>query len=237
MSDELDKIAERGRERERKAKAAQDDAQALQKKKDAREREQYVWESLSRWSLLTGDMWLMNSFWMLFVPGFAGTILLLVKLNVSNTVGNILVPGHGRLYFPWPVFLVATAIIKLAPRFCRRAVERERAFIASLPFAVKQYEDCLGDYHRRNESEVTLILEFAGDRPEHALLVDVLKADGGEWKSRGDKLVRQNGPQSFFREDDNRKVVRWFHKLVREQLLPLHAKYPLRSVTLGNNER
>ena len=229
----LDELAAKGKANDRRAIDAEAREKAEKVAKDVLERDRNRWRALSRWGLLTGELWWLNAFWLLFCPLTVACILIMVKLDVSDTVAHIIMPGSGRLYLPLPVIVVMFIAIKYAKVAVRRAVERERRWLDSLPFKVTGYLECLGSYYRDNESEITLKFEFASGHGPRELRA-ILASDGGTWEVRDGRAKRDPGPSTSFKEDHNVKVVRWFHKLVAKQLMPLHAECPILAIDMTN---
>ncbi len=96
------------------------------------------------------------------------------------------------------------------------------------------YIECLSCSHGDNEEpDAPLTFDF-GPAPAPAGLSDVLASDGGTWKAHATTFTCDPGPRTSFKEVHNRKVVRWFHALVKQQLMPIHAKHPFLALRVGN---
>ena len=233
--DDLEALKARGRIEAQKKAEVHAQIEAREAKERERRRIGNRDYALTLWGLFTGDMRWFYAFVLFGVPLAVINIVGLVYLKVPEIVFMLLVPGHGRLFLPIPALLLTLfLLLYVAPRMCRRALERERAWIASLPFVVTGYEKCLGDSYSDNQSLVSLHCVFV-DRVAPGL-AEILAADGGTWTVNHGKATRKDGIRSEWREDNNRKVVRWFHKLVQEQLLPVHARFPIKSVRLANRD-
>jgi hypothetical protein len=227
MADELDELAAKGRASDARNAAAQRRAEAVKAHERADKEEIERWRAVTWWAMLTSATKWTAALFLVFGPMFLATILVMSHFETPATVAFFVLPVA-------PV--VGTALVMLAaPAMCRRAVAREARWAASLPFAVTGYLDCLGSYYDHNERCMYLAFAFEGEPP--AALRDILAADGGTWTVEAALATRDPGLTTRFKEDHNRKVVRWFRTLVRQQLLPLHAKYPFREVEVSNYDR
>lgn len=233
---DLDELAARGKASEDATQAEAVLAEARRAKEQQLERHRQRWRALSAWGLFTGgyESSFAPVFFLLFAPLTVANILILVKLRVSDTVAMIVMPGHGRLYLPIPAVLLMIGTIVYARRAVRRAVVREAAMLASLPFEVTGFLECLGSYYRDNQSNIDLDFDFEGEPPRQ--LREILASDGGTWTVNGSHARRDPGPSTGWKTDNNTYVVRWFHHLIQKQLLPLHATYRFRSIRVTNGE-
>lgn len=121
-------------------------------------------------------------------------------------------------------------------------VDGERAWLAALPFRVEKYEDLFNEsiaVHRW-----ALRFEFAGARPEEALLTNLFanldtSASIGTVRITPDRrdlyvelpmsdALRRSGSRSW-------EIRLLFHRAVDEVLVPLHREYPLALVECGED--
>lgn len=230
MADELEEAAAKGRAE----RAVADEKLARYRARSAEaervEADRRYWASVSRWGIFRvsgmGFYYLFLLFLFLLAPL---NIMILVWLRPPEWLFHVLVPGRGRLYLPIPAALIAIAIWYYAAFACRRAVARERAFIASLPFAVTGWEERLGVYPSRGK-DLAFTLAFVDKAPGAELVRDVLSSDGGKWEfdeAKG-RAVRGRIETFWARSTNhNRPEVRWFHALAGNQLRALHARFPI----------
>jgi hypothetical protein len=186
-------------------------------KEQAEAEEAERWQALARW-------------WMTLLRALAPTWLACCVVAWFLREYGWMLPLLLMLIVGLPLALILTPVIG------RRAVAREARWMGSLPFAVTGYLECLGSDHRENERCIHLAFTFR-TAPARGVLHDLLATDGGTWSARRSWATREPGPRAAIKEKHNRKVVRWFHAFVRDQLLPLHAKYPFQAVAVGNDGR
>jgi hypothetical protein len=205
------------------------DERAAKERAEAEERER--WRAFLPW-------------WRPVEVGLYWIMMLCVVANMVSGARALLV-GGGRMLqaHTEPVLLlllfvplVGLGAVRLVVRVMgRRAVAREARWLASLPFVVIGYLECLGSYARENERCIYLAFAFDGKPPK--MLHDLLKADGGSWSVRKSLATREPGPTLVADENNNRRLVRWFHGLVRDQLISLHGNYPFRKIAVSNDTR
>ena len=180
MADELEEAAAKGRAERAAADAERARAQARSDEDERVEAERRYWASVSRWGIFRVSgmgFYYLFMLW-LFVLGPLN-IFIFLWLRPPEWIFHVLVPGRGRLYLPIPATLVAIAIWYVAGFMCRRAVARERAFLASLPFAVTGWEERLGVYPSKTGHDLAFIIGFVDATPGAELVRDVLSSDGG----------------------------------------------------------
>jgi hypothetical protein len=227
MADELDELAAKGRASDARKASAKRGAQERKTKEQREDEEVERWRALTWWAMFTSATKWIAALFLVVAPLLVGSVFVMLHFHLPDATAKV--------FLPIPPVVGTALVLLLAPVMCRRAVAREARWAASLPFAVTGYLDCLGSYYGENERCMYLAFAFAGEPP--AALRDILAADGGEWTVAGTLATRDRGPKTTFREDHNRKVVRWFHALVRHQLMPLHAKHPFQVLTVSNYER
>jgi hypothetical protein len=224
MADELEDLAAKGRASDAKREAEQRIYVERKDKERAEDADLQRFRALSWWAMFVSYTKWIAALFLVIAPLLVASVLTMIHFNMPDTTAKI--------FLPIPV-VVGTLLVMLYARFAvRRAVRREGRWAASLPFAVTGYLECLGSDYGDNERAMYLTFQFDGELP--AALRDILASDGGDWKVSGGVAARDPGPRTAFREDHNRKVVRWFHKFVAHQLLPLHGKYPFRAVRVDN---
>lgn len=182
------------------------------------ERRRNLDAAVTIWAAFVGEM------------GLYYTALLAIP---SVLVGAALTFIHVPPYVAYAMLVVVPLAVAIYARIAvPRARVREQRWLASLPFRVSGYERCLGDYYRDNESSMTLTFMFAGAPPAGDRLREILAADGVPWKVDGSTAKRDTGPGYG---GDNRAVRRWFHRLVEQQLLPLHNVHPISMLDVSNS--
>jgi len=233
MDDELDKAAAEGRAKREEAAARKARYEARRDEAERVELERRFWASVSRWGIFRvsgmGFYYLMM-FWLFVLAPL--NIIALVYLRPPEWLFHVLVPGRGRLYLPIPATIIAIGMWYFAGWMSRRGVARERAWVASLPYAVTGYEERLGVYPSRGK-DLAFTLRFVGESPAPDVIRDVLSTDGGTWtfdEAKG--LASRDRIDTTFKRstDHNRYEVRWFHALAALQLRKLHERFPIASL-------
>lgn len=235
MDDDLDKAAAEGRAKREAAAAEKARDQARRDEAERFESERRFWASVSRWGIFRvsgmGFYYLLLFYLFVLVPL---NIVILVWLRPPDWLFHLLVPGRGRLYLPIIATLVAIGMWYVAGAMCRRGVVRERAWVASLPFAVSGYEERLGVYPSSAGKDLAFTLRFTGDAPAADVIRDVLSSDGGTWKlDEATGLATRGRLETRWArsKDHNRPEVCWFHALAQAQLRTLHARHPIARIT------
>lgn len=230
MSDELERLAERGRriakkEREQQARSAEQSAGAAGSEIARRVRASV--SSYARWG-----------FWVLGVLlAFPVFVLLPPFLPPSWTIPDASDGDPATLATLLAACVPGLALFALRPWIGDRAVARERAWARALPFALDGYPDALGS--STTEGTFTLRLVFAdedfaqdGERsPDRELLADAFRAVGGRLDVEQNGALRMQTSFDFGESSvlTNAHVRAWVRRAI-PCLLAIHARHPLERV-------
>ena len=224
----FDALVQRGRSQRQRREAQQVHDQIKLDDKRARdnqyERLQITWYSCSVAGVFTCPMGLYYlMLFSLFVIGPASAALF-----------YLIRPA--QIYLFLPALAVGAVVVVVWSRIAvRRALDNERGWLSALPFRVSGYEECLGDRPKDNHNRLVLRFEFEGAVPSSEVLVDLLSSDGGAWKVQHHVATRDPGVDAGYKNyEHNRRLRAWFHRLVTDQLTPLHQAHRFRAVELDN---
>jgi hypothetical protein len=188
------------------------------------ERLQLTWYSCSIAGVFTCPMgWYYLMLFCLFAVGPASAIVMYLV-------------APSLIYLFLPALAVGAIVVYVWSRTAvRRGLERERSWISALPFRLTGYEECLGDLPTHNSRRLALAFDFEAGVPTREVLLDLLSGDGGSWKIDHGVATRDPGVNQGYRNHEHNRALRaWFHRLVDQQLRPLHEAYRVRAIQIDN---
>jgi hypothetical protein len=153
--------------------------------------------------------------------GVLGTILWGLAWGFLGDALGFKPEGPAMLLLFVPVF-VAGLLALTALSLRRRAVDRERRWLAGLPFAVDGYESTLCNGYKA--AKLTFSVRHEHQLPASSLLLDLTCAVWPRAKQQ-DGTIGVNVSWSDSDYWGGRSLRRAFHRLVDRVLLPLHAKH------------
>jgi hypothetical protein len=116
----------------------------------------------------------------------------------------------------------------------QRVVDRERAFLASLPFGVDGYFEAIG-VSPSSSCTLVVLLHFRDDAIDENTARDVGGAIDAELAAVTGDAVSFKGPDLDCSvndgDDTNGPVLAYMRRALREVALPIHAANPLRQVS------
>lgn len=201
------------REAERIAQEHAEKQEAARVAKDAQRHERLM--SFTTWSSLS--WWMHLLWWAMFLPFLPMFLVLIVGMRAWLLYGSLAASAA----------LVIAALLGTA--WARR---QDIAFRAALPFAILGYEALLGTRAR----SVRCDLEFQGARPPPEMFADLLRSlraptELVESSDTGLRIEAEALDYSLL-DEHCRWVPPWFLAFTKQVLLPVHAVYPIRSLTL-----
>lgn len=221
-ADDLERLAEAGRARKKAQAEAQDASKTSEENEKRRERQWVLWGSVSayaRWG------------WVLATIGLGALVAWITSriLPASWFVEGSGEDGSmGGLVVTMSLFLGLPPARALRGFFGRRAVTREGAWAASLPFQLDGYLRTLEG--TANDGTLTLRLGYAGGSPpDPGFIAEVLLGAGFTATDAHRATI------TFSYEDSvstNHHVARCIHE-VMPALLALHGKWPLSRVSVS----
>lgn len=220
-SDELEKLAAEGRAK--KAMAAARERGAKDEEARAR-RQEYEDVLLSSLSAYTRWGWVVAA-----LPLGAALAFLTAKLLPASAFPTSDEEADWGVPLTMFVFFLAFAITRPLRRvFGRRAVAREQAWLASLPFKLDNYLQTLEG--RASDGELTLTLNYEDSTPKDLEFVsDVFRASGAK-VAQNDREHRVSTRWDWESSaSTNHHVVEWIHQ-VMPTVIALHAKWRLKRV-------
>lgn len=215
----LAKLADAGRVRREAAAAAEQqeaDREAAEEAAAARRHQRLM--SYTTWASLSAFMRLL--YWAPFLPLISFFVSQFRLVSMRFVYGSLIVSG---------------SFVLLALGGALLARWQDIRFRAALPFTTTGYEQVLG----RPARTVRCNIEFVSAVPPRQMFSDLFHSlrDPTELRDRQDKeneLVIEAAAREYSLLDDHcRWMPRWFRAFNKSVLQPVHAVYPIRSITFS----
>lgn len=213
----LAELADAGRVRREAAAAAEQqaaDREAAEKAAEARRHQRLM--SYTTWASLSAFMRLL--YWAPFLPLLTLFVSQFRLVSMRVVYGSLIVSG---------VFVLLALGGALLARW------QDIRFRAALPFAVSGYEQVLGRPARTARCEI----EFVAALPPEQMFSDLfhpLRDPTKLTRVNEAALVIEAAAREYSLLDDHcRWMPRWFRAFNKSVLQPVHAVYPIRSITFS----